>query len=249
MRTYDEIVKDCNALIPRDVIEEREGGAGRKLSYLPGFYVINRLNEVFGQGQWATTSDVTLLHSGVYPDRYGKDVNHVHYSAKVRLVVTVGDRPTEFTDYGYGDGSDKANPGKAHELAIKEAITDGLKRCARLLGNSFGNGLYDRSGDGIEEKEVPKVQTRPAVGPNPNRVEGVPAKPTESVPAPAQSGASSRDAVNKGISQYAKVIIDKKALTQTAVMDMLLAYGVDKKEDLTDEQANELLGKLKGVLK
>lgn len=229
-KSYEELTKECNALIPRDVIEQREGGFGKKLSYLPGFYVINRLNSVFGQGNWAYQSETTLLHSGVVETSKGP-TNSVHYSARVRLVVTVGDKPTEFTDYGYGDGTDKINPGKAHELAIKEAITDGLKRAARCLGNSFGNGLYDKSGEGVEE-EVKQASLKPPVAaalPN-----GVPATP--------------RATVNKLISQTSKVILDRKLRTMDELQALVEASGAKAKEQLTDEQANNLLANLRKVL-
>lgn len=241
-KTYEDLVKECNALIPRDVIESRDGGQGRKLSYLPGFYVINRLNEVFGQGNWAYTSEVQNVHSGVIQDRYGKDIHSTHYIAKVRLVVTLGQLPTEFSDYGYGDGTDKTNPGKAHELAVKEAVTDGLKRCARCLGNSFGNGLYDKSGEGIDEgqKEVPKGNTQP-IAPNP--VAGVPAEPKAAVPG------ASRETVNKLISATAKVAVDKNRLTKDQALAMIKEHGAEKKEDLTDAQAQDVLNKLKEAIK
>lgn len=167
-RTYEEITKECDAKIPRDVISTREGSNGRQLNYLEGWYVIDRLNKVFGQGHWAYTSEVTKTNENTLQTKFGEAYS-VGYNARVRLVVSISNTPTEFTDYGHGIGTERANPGKAHESAIKEAITDGLKRCARALGNSFGNGLYDKSGEGIEEvvsevavvKEAVKTSTTP----------------------------------------------------------------------------------------
>lgn len=260
MKTRELIIEQCNALIPRDVIEERDGGQGRKLSYLAGFYVINRLNEVLGQGNWETDVELKLLHAGTIKDRYDKDVHSVHYMAVVRLTYHLPGATGEssrfghtLVDVGYGDGTDKTNPGKAHELALKEAVTDGLKRCARMLGNSFGNGLYDRSGDGIEEETKPvasKVSSTPASSPV-TPVGAVPAQPRPAVQPGAASGgpAPTRDAVLKSISQYSKVAIDKKVLTLEAAKDMLKGYGASTKEELNDQQAAELLGKLKEVLK
>jgi DNA recombination protein Rad52 len=244
MKQYEEIVKECDALIPRDAVAKRDGGSGKKLSYLEGWYVIDRLNKVLGQGNWAYGSEVTLLHSGVIKDRYGNDVNTVHYSAKVRLVVKIAGEPTEFTDYGYGDGSDKTNPGKAHELAIKEAVTDGLKRAARCLGNSFGNGLYDKSGDGIDEgEEVPS--SKPAV-PQPHRVGGVSGESAKAVPL---GSPFNREICLKSISSHSKVALDKKVISQDALVELLKSYGVSKKEELKDEQAADLLGKLREMVK
>jgi hypothetical protein len=246
-----KVISKCNAKIPRDVIQTRDGGQGRKLDYLPGFYVIDLLNEVFGQGQWAMSSQVELLHAAVYPDRYGKDTHYVHYRALVRLVVKFGPEPTEFSDYGYGDGSDKVNPGKAHELAMKEAVTDGLKRCARYLGNAFGNGLYDRSGDGIDEGS-----------PTPKAPPVAPKEPKSTTPEPREPGVSARGTavegggvtvvstpdraiVNKTISQVSRVGLDKGSFKMEDLTGMLGGYGVTKKEELTDAQAVELLNRLK----
>lgn len=130
--------------IPKEVIKTRVGGGNRELSYLETWYVIDRLNQVLGQGNWAYSSEVNCVHNGTVKTQYGEAYS-VHYIARVRLVVNVDERDTEFTDYGYGDGTDKSNPGKAHELAVKEAVSDGLKRCAKNLGRSMGLALYDKS--------------------------------------------------------------------------------------------------------
>ena len=46
-------------------------------------------------------------------------------------------------DIGCGNGVSKSSF-DAHELAGKEAVTDGLKRAFRTFGEQFGNGLYDK---------------------------------------------------------------------------------------------------------
>lgn len=225
-KTYDELIKLCEEKIPRDVIEHREQ-SGKKLSYLPGWYVISRLNDVFGQTAWSYQSSVEKLFDGQVETSKGA-TNYVSYKATVRLVVDFGNgKQTEFTDVGFGDGQDKNNPGKAHELAMKEAVTDGLKRCARCLGNSFGNGLYDKSGDGIASEDTEVHQETPK--------DQVP--PT-----------TSRETINKLISQYSKVIVDKKLRTLEDLKAILGDFKVSKKEDLTDAQANEVLAVLKKIL-
>lgn len=129
--------------IPDSAVHTRAQG-GKDLSYLETWYVIDRLNQVLGQGNWAYSSEVTHVHTGKVTFQSG-ETNSVHYIARVRLVVTVDGQSTEFTDVGYGDGTDKNNPGKAHELAVKEAVSDGLKRCAKNLGRSMGLALYDKT--------------------------------------------------------------------------------------------------------
>jgi hypothetical protein len=57
-----------------------------------------------------------------------------------------------------------------------------------------------------------------------------------------------RDVINKQISAYAKVALDKKLMSQEQLVGLLKQFGASKKEDLKDEQANEVLAKLKGVV-
>lgn len=158
----DKILSQLDEKIPRSAIAKREAGGGVKLDYVQGWWVIDRLNKVIGHGNWAYSSKLTLVHQGKITDRYGKDVFTCHYLAEVRLAITMGQVQTEFTDVGYGDGSDKMNPGKAHELAAKEAVTDGLKRCAKNLGMSFGLALYDKTQEFVSEEESPAPDARDA---------------------------------------------------------------------------------------
>jgi recombination DNA repair RAD52 pathway protein len=161
-----DIRKTLDANIPEDAVETRDGG-GRKLSYLSGAYVIKRMNEVFGQGNWEYQIDsLTKVFEGEVEQRSGK-VFATSYIAEVRLRAYLSGRgnegkwfeATEFMDVGYGDGTDRTNPGKAHELAVKEAVTDGIKRAAKNLGISMGLGLYFKDGQyvGAEEEVAQPV--------------------------------------------------------------------------------------------
>lgn len=151
------IRKKLDDNIPAEAVKTRQGGGGRSLSYLETWYVIDRLNQVLGQGEWAYSSEVNCVHNGTVTT-YSGEAFSVHYIARVRLVCTIEGISTEFTDYGYGDGSDKNNPGKAHELAVKEAVSDGLKRCAKNLGRSMGLALYDKTQEYVDE--APKTDTK-----------------------------------------------------------------------------------------
>ena len=62
------------------------------------------------------------------------------------------------TDVGTGDSSKKMGRDKA----VKESVTDAMKRCFRTFGNQFGNSLYDKENpihkgkkDDHAEKEEP----------------------------------------------------------------------------------------------
>lgn len=146
--------------IPANAVSTRTGGAGKTLSYLETWYVIDRLNEVLGQGNWEYGAvALNKVFEGILKDKYDNDVCNVSYTAMVNLVATIDGRRAVFCDVGYGDGSDKNNPGKAHELATKEAVSDGLKRCAKNLGRSMGLALYDKTQEYVETSKVQTEKT------------------------------------------------------------------------------------------
>jgi recombination DNA repair RAD52 pathway protein len=236
MRTHDDVVKDLDSDIPRKAIATREGGGRSKLSYLEGWYVIDRLNKVVGQGNWSYDSTVTLLHTGTNKNSRGEDVHSVHYSCRTLLVVRFPNgEQGQYVDYGYGDGSDKQNIGKAHELAIKESVTDALKRCAKNLGMSMGLALYDKTQENVEDESPKAVAQAPK-----------PTPPTTIAPP-----ATGRDTLNKKITAISRVVIVKRLKTLDELKaDMKTKYGADSAAALTDAQATELnsaLEKLAGA--
>jgi DNA recombination protein Rad52 len=249
-KTKEQMIEELNAKIPRDVVSERQGSGGKSFSYLTGHYVIDLLNKIFGQGNWSYLVEHTeCVHSG----NDGK-TNTVHYIARGRLEVPV--LGSMFTDVGYGDGSDKFNIGKAHELAIKEAATDAFKRCARNLGMATGLALYDKEQSNVDDGEELK-----AVSQGPKRVAGPVAvaagsgKPAGTVSAPVGSGIpeaapEDREELNKLISSLADVVGAKAGSKKAAKMQELIGlmrkkYNVKKKEDLTYTQAAEFYKELR----
>lgn len=226
--TYKEIVDQLNAKIPSEDVSERQGGPGFKLSYLEGWYVIDLLNQILGVGNWGYDSELTLVHSGETNGKYSS-----HYLAKVTFTYKLPDHhPYSFTDVGYGDGSDR-NPGKSHELAAKEAITDGLKRCAKNLGMRLGLALYDKSKENVEYESSgqKKTQSKPPVEKK-------------------EASVVSRDALLKQVSQLA-TIADKKrrASIEDLKRKLKSTYGVERKEELSDEKLAQLAGELKELIK
>lgn len=222
-RTLQSIEQQLDANIPRDAVSSREGGGGRSLSYLTGHYVIDRLNQIFGPFGWASNTEEMRLVSSGPVERRGGSVHSAHYIAKVRLVVEVGGSRTEHNCTGYGNGFDKSDPGIAHELAVKEAETDALKRCAKNLGMSMGLALYSKDQENVEDAPVAK-------GP----------KATPAAPAPPDTGK-----VMEQITANSRVIIAKGGSKEGILADMKTRFGVDAKESLTPEQALEFLNVLK----
>jgi DNA recombination protein Rad52 len=254
---YEKIVSKLDDKIPTDVISKRDAGQGRKLDYLEGWYVIARLNEILGQGNWSyNTEEMKLVHSGEVD---GKFV--AHYVAKVTLAVNMDGFVAQFTDYGYGDGMDRNSPGKPHELAVKEAVTDGIKRCAKNLGHSMGLALYDKSRENVGDGETTKVKSKSGAG-NPKGVEGNKPTSIQSVSGPANNAAPStgetertlttpttRDEINVLITSTSRAIAASGKSDVTKIKAYMVSkYGTDKKEALTDPQAAELLAYLQALI-
>lgn len=119
---------------------------GPKGDYIEGWHAIAEANRIFGFGGWSyVVTECTCAFQGARAiGRDQKPGFGVTYTSKVR--VTVGDVTRE--DFGAGHGYD-VDCGLAHESAIKEAVTDALKRALRSFGNPFGLALYDKTRENV----------------------------------------------------------------------------------------------------
>lgn len=127
------------------VVKER-AQAGRKLSYIEGWWAISEANRIFGFDGW-TRETITLNCVAEKPRKVGQgDGFGVTYIARVR--VTVGDIVREGCGTGHGIDRDL---GQAHESALKEAETDAMKRALMTFGNPFGLALYDKTQSNVEQ--------------------------------------------------------------------------------------------------
>jgi hypothetical protein len=112
------------APLPRDFVKKINGN-----DYVEGYYVVDRLNEVFGADGWSDEyGELAVRASGTRPV----------YS--VTCALTAGGCVRRNVGVGIA-ANDKPD---AIETAIKAAYTDALKRCAYKLGNSFGLALYEK---------------------------------------------------------------------------------------------------------
>lgn len=212
--------------IPASVVSKRDAGNGMKLDYLEGWYVIDRLNTIFGNTNWSyEIEELKMVFEGEVRGKYS-----VSYTAQVSLSVPKFSAKTSeksyftesrYVDVGYGDGQDKTNPGKAHELAVKEAVTDAIKRCAKSLGKSLGLALYDKS----REHVVGEIK----------------AGSTKSAPARVASTSRPSDKQLQLLRRLRKEILERKLMT---LADLETAVGVPKLEDLSAKQATDLISRL-----
>lgn len=125
---------------------------GPKGDYLEGWHVIAEANRIFGFDAWSyeVTEARCVSEAPRKIGRQQKDGWGVTYTAKVRVVVQGIVRE----DFGAGHGYD-VDAGLAHESAVKEAVTDALKRALRTFGNPFGLALYDKSRANVGVEDSP----------------------------------------------------------------------------------------------
>lgn len=252
-KTIEQINQELNAKIPREAVLEREGSNGRSFSYLAGHYVIDRLNSIFGPLFWASsTIENKCVHSGAV-ESYGKTTHTAHYIARVRLVVQVGGVATEHCGTGYGDGSDKINVGKAHELAAKEAETDALKRAAKNLGMSLGLALYDKDQENVEDEPQQKEEPKKSAAPNTaNKASKGNTESGQNDRAPIKANEKvDAEVANRTlqlISATSKVIVAQgKNTVEGLKKEMREKHGAESKEQLTPGAAEAFLKHLQGV--
>lgn len=158
---------------PKEAIKQRELG-GRSFSYLEGWYVKQKANEIFGVGNWGVRSVWEQMKhhqfsAGSRPN--GSTYIRGQYSVPVELTVNLpGGVTIVHSDIGVTPYNGETNI----ETAIKGCVTDGIKRAFSHFGNAFGLSLYS----GEEDLTEPVVgTTTPSANPqpvaNPNQVDPI----------------------------------------------------------------------------
>lgn len=169
----EPIVKVLQEKLDASVVKTREQG-GTVLSYVEGWYIQDRLNQVFGFGNWdqeIITLDEVLPLQQI--QKNGRDMYRCVYRCVMRLTLTPTyvqrdsdeeDGKRIYTqdlvvreDVGTGSGF-SSDPALAIDSAIKEAATDALKRAAKSLGNTFGLALYDKAQTNVKTLEETQAE-------------------------------------------------------------------------------------------
>lgn len=123
----------------------------RGMSHLEAWDVRRQLIRIFGfEGFTVETLSLELAHERG-EQRKKKNSNDTYtawtivYRAQVRLTVRdVNGQPIAvFEDAAAGDAVNQPSVGDAHDLAMKTALSQALKRCAVNLGDQFGLSLYN----------------------------------------------------------------------------------------------------------
>lgn len=160
-------------------------------SYVAAWDVVAHLNRMFGFGGW----DKEILSLDVvFEDKEERTKGQkswtawtVTYRCVMRLTVfdPEGRIVAVREDGATGTGNAQPQRGEAHDLAMKNAISYAIKRCAKDLGDQFGLGLYN---GGKMDAVVRNTLVMPGA-------DAAPADVQEGVPAPVGLGNDERQEV------------------------------------------------------
>ena len=117
-------------------IATRQGGGGKSLSYLEAYDVKAHLIRLFGFGGWSwNVTDATLM----YEEKVG-----ANWSVGYKVLGTLHIATLDCT-YSEAVVGSAMNPqrGESHDMAVKTAESDAIKRAAINLGTQFGLSLYN----------------------------------------------------------------------------------------------------------
>lgn len=150
---YEQLLKPLNA----SRVAQRNQ-AGISLSYLEAWDVKAHLIRIFGFGGWS--ADV-LSAELAFEDKDEKGRWSVGYRVVMRLAIHPDDAyyasgAATYTEAAVGSAT-LPQRGEAHDMAIKTAESDALKRAAINLGTQFGLSLYDNGNrnDVVKKTLVP----------------------------------------------------------------------------------------------
>jgi recombination DNA repair RAD52 pathway protein len=151
MPLNDEVRKRLNAPIPANAVTQRKQ-SGKMLDYVEGWWVVDRLNDIVGNGEWGAE---LVSHEHVTTVKREDGKHDVTYRAIVRLNGPFVSQ----TGVGFATNT-SGSLGDAHENAGKSAETDAFKRAAMRLGRHLGLALYEKPDEETGERthvEKPKA--------------------------------------------------------------------------------------------
>lgn len=119
-------------------------------AHLEAWDVRRHLLRVFGWGGWSfeVLSCDCILERSFWSEKASEPFKGRHtvvYRVVGRLVIRddAGIEVAHFDDGATGDATNQPSLGDAHDMALKTAMSQAMKRCAVNLGDRFGLSLYD----------------------------------------------------------------------------------------------------------
>jgi hypothetical protein len=132
-------------LLHRAVDPKRVGSDDKGFSHMEAWDIKRYLIRVFGFAGYDTENrELTLVREIEIPAG-NKSRWTVVYRAQVRLIVkdVQGRELAHWDGEAAGDASNQPKLGDAHDMAMKTASSQALKRAATHLGDAFGLSLYN----------------------------------------------------------------------------------------------------------
>lgn len=135
-------------------------------SHLAAWDVRRTLIRIFGFGGWDFTIVACDLVREIETEKDNRTRYTVVYRVLGRLTVKASDGTplAVYEDGATGDAVNQPSLGDAHDMALKTALSQALKRCAVNLGDQFGLSLYR---DGATEATVLRTLVVPPTEPKP----------------------------------------------------------------------------------
>lgn len=121
---------------------------GPKGDYIEAWHAQAEANRIFGFNGWNqyVMSSNCVMETERKIGKQQHDGWGVSYIVMVQIMVDGISRQ----DFGAGHGYDR-DLGLAHESAIKEAVSDAMKRALKSFGNPFGLALYDKERTNVQD--------------------------------------------------------------------------------------------------
>jgi hypothetical protein len=131
---HEQLLKPLN---PTRVAKRSQGG--KSLSYLEAWDVKAHLNRIFGFTGWSwSVTDTQMVFEQTVLGKNGGE----QWSVGWKVVGTLEVAGARYSEAAIGSSSQPSR-GDAHDMAIKTAESDALKRAAINLGDQFGLSLYN----------------------------------------------------------------------------------------------------------
>lgn len=126
-------------------VNPKRVGSTRGLAHMEAWDIRRQLIRLFGFGGYSTETLALDLIAERETKQGEKSRWTVVYRAQVRLTIygTDGKQLGFWDDGAAGDSVNQPSLGDAHDMAMKTALSQALKRCATNLGDQFGLSLYN----------------------------------------------------------------------------------------------------------
>lgn len=153
-----QVDKLFSPLHPSRVQQDNKG-----MAHLAAWDIRRWLIRIFGPTGWKIeTLSCDLIFEKATQTKAKRDAWYVGYRVHSRLTIfdVKGEELTFFEDGAVGDAT-LPTLGDAHDMAMKTALSQSLKRCAMNLGDQFGLSLYN---NGSTDPVVGRSLAHPAIG-------------------------------------------------------------------------------------